>query len=77
LTRNWPKYENYHIIQNFYKEYVLLLIRSAVLIDLVLVLDGQMNQSLCGYVVSNPSYTPSNYNYHCCIAPTESDQQCL
>jgi hypothetical protein len=30
LTRNWPKLENYDLLQKFYKEYVLLLIRSAV-----------------------------------------------
>jgi hypothetical protein len=30
LTRNWPKLENRDILLKFYKEYVLLLIRSAV-----------------------------------------------
>jgi hypothetical protein len=78
LTRNWPKLENYDILQKFYKEYVLLLIRSAV--DRFGTGPSSFpwsNQSLCASVVSNPHSTPSNYHYHCCIAPTESDQPCL
>jgi hypothetical protein len=53
LTGNWPKYENYHILQNFYKEYVLLLLmrscRSAV--DRFEMVDCQLNQSICASVI--------------------------